>query len=314
MIEPKKHSAKYLWRVGSFLVLSLVIGTPFLLVVLLKWVKLYELDLGFDENQHVGISICIVIVLVVTVWIWVSNAWRKWALDSVLEAEKYFLEMRINDRKESFLIKKWSELSPRLKAFRFGGFLIVLAVCLYGDYYRGEENRRYDTEGILTEARVLSIKKKYKRKKLNLVAEYRYQIEGVVYIDEKIIKSGWFIKPLEQNGFPIHPGDQFQVEYQKSSPTKNRLNVDLPLGPTLKRFKALSRESLLKEGLEPVYCDCLIKRVYAEYGLVGLAKLYNRNASYFDNERYNEINYALMTEKEAYKAIVKDCEKKPSGK
>lgn len=310
MLVKRTYGSKFLWFIAYVIVISILIGVLVFFAAILKGIQLLELNLpdyivGIEQN-YVFMVLFFVIVITAQLWIFGGYKWKQWALSKVNDDEIDDLEDKIHN-KESIILKKWRDLNSKERALRVGGLFIFLLAAIYGDYYRGESNRRYQEEGIYTKAKVLSVVKKVIKNQMKVTVEYEYQVDGNTYVNSSALKTGWKIFTEEINGFPIEKGDVFKVEYLKSNPMESRLKSSEPLQGTLSKYKALALGVWDEENKEYTYRECIINEVYNAYGLKGLATIYNKEKTYFENENYNHINYGVLIEKATFKFLVENC-------
>lgn len=308
MYDRGKYTAKYLWRLGNTGILGMVIGTPFFLLGILKIAKLYEINLGFDERQHLFISLVIVILLVAFAWGWFSQKWKKWALQNIKKEDRRELECRI-DGSDSFVLKKWNELNKPNLIFRVVIIVILIVGAFYGDWNRHSTDRLFADKGQSTVATILKISTKYKKKRANLICEYRYIVNDIEFEDEKTLNTGYFLFREEVNGFPIEAGDQFALTYIPDGPVQNRLDLRQPKNQTLEKYIKLSQSKQCHLANQSK-CSCILEAVYNTFGIDGLAVIFNKDKSYWENKNYNQIKYELLTNKTKFQTITYDCSSK----
>ena len=301
------YSSKFLWRIGNLCILLVVLGVPLVVIALLKLIALYDLQIPFKNDEDVFINVFIIIILIAALWIKVSFKWLAWARANVKEEDAFDLEGRIEDKKESFVIKPWNELSKTTKLTRFLGVVVLLGACLYGDYYRSERNRNLVNEGKETQVTISNVRQKYAQKKLNVVATYYYTIDSILYEDEQILNGDLFTTVEEKNGFTIASGNQFKLRYWVKDPTVHRIEFHQPIHQTEKTYKQLVLNSLEKAIPDSIKRSCYVNAICDSLGFAALAQVYHRNTAYWDNENYNRIKYNQLARKDAFKMVKKKC-------
>lgn len=302
------YSSKYLWRIGNLCILLVVLGVPAVVIALLKIIELYDLQIPFKNDDDVFIDVFIIIILIAALWIKVSFKWLAWARANVKEEDEFDLEGRIEDKKESFVIKPWNELSKTTKLARFVGVVVLLGACLYGDYYRSERNRNLANEGRETQVTILKVRKKYTKKKLNVVATYHYTVDSIFYEDEQILNGDLFTTVEEKNGFPILSGSQYVLRYWQKDPTVHRIEFHKPLGQTRETQKQIVFASLAAEIPDSTQRSCYVNTICDSLGFAALAQVYHRNTSYWENEKFNKIKYGQLARKSSFKQTLKNCD------
>ena len=309
MTKENTHNAKYLWLLGNAFIVAISLGIPTLLLILIKLLDLYDLFHSFDQRFGVFKLLVITGLIIFLLWIQISNWWKNRSMQLVTEEDAPVLAAKLNDEENSFVIKKWKDISRKGKFIRGGIILIIIGGAIYMDYLRDEDNRLFASEGNETTAFVISTKQKYSRKQVKLTATYQYYVDGKPFQGEKVLQSGWFLMSAEINGFPIEEGDEYQLKYLASDPDKNRLDINSPAGTTKNRYIELTSNSLLSTYSDSTYCQCVAKQTFEQFGTDGIARLYHRNTSFWDNERYNSTKYNQLIKKDAFKTIEKNCKR-----
>lgn len=303
----KRRSAKFVWNVGHVAVVAVFLGIPFLCVVILKLLKLYEIDYGFNLDQFLGANLAVFILLIYWGLVVVSDRWEKWALKVTEPEQLDDLQLKISDKKQSIRFRGWSKLSSLDKKLRIVFVVVIVAGALVFDDYKAALNSAFEKEGVYTQAKVLSIQKKVKRKKPVRVLEYSYRVDDVEYIDDMEISYSWAMLPEEKNGFIVQVGDQFELSFLKSNPQENRLDLLKPLLDTELRYVEDTKAFLTENTTDSARVNCIVNAVYEQFGLKGLAKLYNKDVSWWRNENYNQIKYVIFTNSEEYKSLESRC-------
>lgn len=303
----KRYNSAFIHRVGIALVLGLIIGLFGGALVCLKVAKLYEIEICFDERKQLFLFLFLMCMLLCTLWIWLTNKWKEWAFRKVKIEDESLVKYKILLSKESLLFKKWKDITTTNKVLRIVGIILLMIGAYVGDHYRTQEDIKFEIEGEYTVGHIDNYTKKYKNKQMMMVAEYHYFVDSVEYKDESVKSTGWQIFPEEINGFSVGKGDEFMILYQKSDPTHNRLELQKPSEKVLDRYLHQVKERMYKTGLGKEYCDCLVEGVYKKFEMNGLAILYNKDVSYWDNENYNAIKFELLERKVEFKKIQNEC-------
>jgi hypothetical protein len=303
----KKHSSSRLWFIGNALVILVVVGIPCLLLVLIKLYKLYNIEAGFDESKNLFFYLFLLITIVTFFWIKVSNNWKRWALKNVKTNEFEVLINKINNQKETIICKQNSELSKTKKIMRGVVFFTLMALCLYGDYYKGEKDRKFESEGIENLITVQRTKTSYSRKKLIFEVIYSYFVDSIQYTDAQIIDSGYNLFPDKKNGFEFQKGDQYKMIHLPKDPTIHRIDFQKPVGKTQVKILQVVKNQLLKNSIDTNQVNCLIESLYDNIGLSAVATLYNKDKKFYENEDYNNIKYGLLLKDEQYIIAVDRC-------
>ena len=304
----KKYSAKFLWFIGNVSIISLILGIPFGLYVLLNIIDLFEIHYGFNVDYHLGVGIFIVILVMVALWIRVSHRWKRWALKRVKSSDEKELMDKINNEKESLMMKTWMELSKFGKIFRVALVFALLIGGIYMDNYRSKKRRMLDAHHAFTEVSITSFEKKYDDKRMNIVAEYIYKIDSIEYEDNRVLEVGFFVSQEGENGFEIQPGDRFRLKYYPPEPDHHKIQFDHPIGQTLSRYFSHTHAKMGIIIPDSIKRDCLLAEVYGSFGLKGLGILNNYDVGYWDNEYFNKYKFRILKKKEAFRQICEKCQ------
>lgn len=302
----EKRSFRNVWIIGNMLVLA-VIFIPILLILgTSKVLTLYDLDNPFETSDGVGLWLFVVVMTIATLWAFVSKAWKNWALEEVHPDDKEYLRYRIGN-KDSIMIKGWNELSTLNRALRITGIVALAAASSYMEWHKGKQDRLFKEDGVVAWAEVIQVRKKYKKKKLNIVLEYTYNVDSVVYEDEKTISSGWVVSADQKLGFEAVKGDQFRMQYLASDPTQNRLQYEILGEETIERLVDLSIKKITPESEDLVMATCIAEQVNEQFGYKGICLILNREVSHLKNNRFNSFKYERMIATEKYGQLVKSC-------
>lgn len=144
----------------------------------------------------------------------------------------------------------------------------------------------------------------------------RFEHKGQM-LEQGMDESHTYKYVLAGNGMPVLAGHSFPVEFDSLDPSNFRLRYDQPTQKTLRSYLALAAsraEMLFAEQLREAsaeekdrFGECLAQRVYAKYGIDGLAYLFFHDEYVFENFSHNSLTYWFWSLKDGYRALVEGC-------
>lgn len=96
--------------------------------------------------------------------------------------------------------------------------------------------------------------------------------------------------------FPLKPGDEFNLRFNRFRPTINELDFETPTYTQLRRYRwrAVEKHLALHPELTRDQGECLVKIAYELKGLEGLADFYFQTRSPDDFPLHNSITYQKL--------------------
>lgn len=304
---PFLRSSRFLIFIGHTLVLALIFGMLISILILSKLLKIFEIPWILDSDINLGLTSFFTGYTVFISWVFMTNKWKKWALKTVDQRDKYKLIHVLENEKESVVMKPWGELSKKRMLFRASVLSLLLIVCIGIDIRRIRENSLYDKEGLQTTTTLISVEKKSKGKRNHLIVKYEYSVDDSIYKQERSLLRGFRVNQREKNGFELKPGDQFELVYLPTEPTKNRITFLEPSSKTKAGYRVETIESLLNQKKDSAFCYCLMNAVDTSLGVKGLAILTNYKINMFENGTYNHLKFLWMANQSWYNSAVNNC-------
>lgn len=96
--------------------------------------------------------------------------------------------------------------------------------------------------------------------------------------------------------FPLEPGDEFNLQFDRFEPTINQLNFVEPTYTQLRRYRkrTVEKHLALHPELTRDQGECLVNIAYELKGLEGLADFYFQNQPQDDSPLHNSITYQKL--------------------
>lgn len=96
--------------------------------------------------------------------------------------------------------------------------------------------------------------------------------------------------------FPLEPGDEFNLQFDRFEPTTNQLNFAEPTYTQLRRYRwrTVEKHLVLHPELTRDQGECLVNIAYELKGLEGLADFYFQSQSPDDSPLHNRTTYQKL--------------------
>lgn len=197
-----------------------------------------------------------------------------------------------------------------------GLFIIIpLAYFLIQHYY---QDRALVLGGMTSTGIITRLgKPKDNQYPLTLDVYYKFLVNNTWYFGSKQVKAikggKHFTTPL---GVQLGKNSEFEVLFSGRYPEVSDILFNTPSSKQLSKYYKRIREVCLNSQKElpngslnsqMIYCDCLTKQVYYQYGIEGLAHLYFQNTDNQTNKHYNKKTYDNFISKVMQQKINNIC-------
>lgn len=131
-------------------------------------------------------------------------------------------------------------------------------------------------------------------------ATYNFVADGKVY--SKKTPFNLDVSILLENGMPIEDGDEFLVKYYSPKPEVNKILLNKPTDKQIGIYdkRATDKHFKINPNLSYEYCNCLTNIAFEMEGIIGYAKFYLQDQSYYDNPRYNSDSFNRLVRSVAF--------------
>jgi hypothetical protein len=208
--------------------------------------------------------------------------------------------------REAYLKRKKREEEERMRSVKrywFVPFAVILFNLLYMQgrvqYNRFQVFRNPDT----TVANIVHVD--YRS------FTYRFEVGGENYFRHvRTRKVGGFM--VGKHNLPMYEGDQYLVIYKKDKPNFSTLDYELLIPQTLEHYLNVAESRMAPDftdesGWERGSSACVVKEIYREEGLDGLADVIFHKTNLLDNILNNSFTFWLWKNSRSGRDIMEQC-------